>query len=175
LETLTKPTSALANISCTCQTRVALEIGFERWCHKLTCAKCPKVFSSLGYNICIKLHHHFACRLTAYADIEKDSRIWGLFSHFSFLFSFRENQTSYIELKKVKNRCSATLTNPFLLRNISKQPGRRKKKPVSQKEKNNRHIWIARSAIMDSYTHQKNIGQPSPRKESEDDPTPRNP
>jgi hypothetical protein len=60
------------------------------------------------------LHHHFACRLTPYADIEKDSRIWGLFSHFSFLFSFRENQTSYIELQKNKNRCSATLTNPFL-------------------------------------------------------------
>jgi hypothetical protein len=121
------------------------------------------------------LHHHFARRLTAYADIEKDSRIWGLFSHFSFLFSFRENQTSYIELQKKKNQCSATLTNPFLNEKHQQTARSKEKKPFSQKEKNNRHIWITRSAIMDSYPHQKNIGQPSPKKEREVDPTPRNP
>ncbi len=36
--------------------------GFERWCHKLTCAKCSKVFSSLGYNICIKLQVEVATK-----------------------------------------------------------------------------------------------------------------
>jgi hypothetical protein len=105
LETLTKPTSALANISCTCQTRVALEIGFERWCHKLTCAKCPKVFSSLGYNICIKLQVEVATKNLLGLE-QKDS-----------VLEFRNMEVPFNDLNTVKKfpeRCKKARENKMI-------------------------------------------------------------